>query len=114
MDKQVKLILPSTQWGYNNIQIQKGDEWKAAFKTNKGLFKPTVMFFGMCNSSAKFQSMMDKIFTTMINGKIMIIYMDDILIFAETKEELKQITKVKTIYSLRQRNANLRRQKSNI
>ena len=36
-------------WGYNNICIQKGDEWKAAFKTNKGLFEPTVMFFGMCN-----------------------------------------------------------------
>ena len=32
-------------WGYNNIQIQKGYEWKAAFKTNKGLFKLSVMFF---------------------------------------------------------------------
>ena len=36
-------------WGYNNIQIRQGDEWKAAFKTNKGLFESTVMFFGMCN-----------------------------------------------------------------
>ena len=25
-------------WGYNNIQIKKGDKWKAAFLTNKGLF----------------------------------------------------------------------------
>src|SRR5712692_7342051 len=25
------------QWGYNNIQIKEGDEWKAAFKTNKGM-----------------------------------------------------------------------------
>ena len=41
-------------WGYNNIRIKKGDEWKAAFKTNKGLFEPTVMFFGMCNSPATF------------------------------------------------------------
>ena len=41
-------------WGYNNIWIRKGDEWKAAFKTNKGLFEPTVMFFGMCNSLATF------------------------------------------------------------
>jgi hypothetical protein len=41
-------------WGYNNVRIRKGDEWKAAFKTNKGLFKPTVMFFGMCNSPAAF------------------------------------------------------------
>ena len=34
-------------WGYNNIQIHKGDEWKVAFKTNKGLFEPMVMFFGI-------------------------------------------------------------------
>ena len=36
------------RWGYNNIQIWEVDQWKAAFKTNKGLYKPTVMFFGMC------------------------------------------------------------------
>jgi hypothetical protein len=44
------------RWGYNNVRIRKGDEWKAAFKTNKGLFEPTVMFFGMCNSPATFQT----------------------------------------------------------
>ena len=27
-------------WGYNNIRIKEGDEWKAAFLTNKGLFEP--------------------------------------------------------------------------
>ena len=32
-------------WGYNNIWIKDGDQWKVAFKTNKGLFKPMVMFF---------------------------------------------------------------------
>ena len=82
------------RWGYNNIRIQKGDEWKVAFKTNKGLFKPTVMFFGMCNSPATFQAMMDNIFAGIIDGKLVIIYMDDILIFAETKEELERITKM--------------------
>ena len=35
------------RWGYNNIRIKEGDEWKAAFRTNKGLFEPTVMFFGL-------------------------------------------------------------------
>ena len=40
------------------------------------------MFFGMCNSFAMFQSMMDKIFVTMIKEKLVIIYMDDIMIFA--------------------------------
>jgi len=32
------------RWGYNNICIKEGDEWKAAFRTNIGLFEPTVMF----------------------------------------------------------------------
>jgi Reverse transcriptase (RNA-dependent DNA polymerase) len=82
------------RWGYNNVQIRKGDEWKAAFKTNKGLFEPTVMFSGMCNSPATFQAMMDDIFMTMIDNRLVIVYMDDILIFADTKEELEQITKL--------------------
>ena len=31
-------------WGYNNIQIKEGNEWKAAFLTNKGLFEPKVIY----------------------------------------------------------------------
>jgi Reverse transcriptase (RNA-dependent DNA polymerase) len=81
-------------WGYNNVRIRKGDKWKAAFKTNKGLFKPTVMFFGMCNSPATFQAMMDEIFMMMIDNRLVMVYMDDILIFADTKEELKWTTKL--------------------
>jgi hypothetical protein len=67
------------RWGYNNIRIKEGDQWKAAFKTNRGLFEPTVMFFGMCNSPATFQSMMDTIFKDLIDGCVVIIYMDDIV-----------------------------------
>ena len=98
------------QWGYNNICICKGDEWKAAFKTNKGLFEPTVMFFGMCNSPATFQAMIDDIFVGMIDGKLIIIYMDDILIFAKTKEELEKITKM-VLAKLREHNLFLKAKK---
>ena len=49
-------------WGYNNVQIKEGDEWKAAFLTNKGLFEPQVMYFGLCNSLETFQRMMNSIF----------------------------------------------------
>jgi hypothetical protein len=67
--------------------------WKATFKTNKELFEPTVMFFGMCNFLATFQAMMDDIFMTMIDQRLVIVYIDNILIFAKMKEELQKITK---------------------
>jgi Reverse transcriptase (RNA-dependent DNA polymerase) len=75
--------------GYNNVQIRKKNEWKAASKMNKGLFEPTVMFFRMCDSPATFQAMMDDIFMTMIDNQLVIVYMDNILIFTNTKEELE-------------------------
>src|ERR1700676_4984121 len=68
------------RWGYNNIRIKEGDQWKAAFKTNRGLFEPTVMFFGLTNSPATFQTMMNAIFRKEIATGDVIIYMDDILI----------------------------------
>jgi hypothetical protein len=49
-------------WGYNNIQIKKGDKWKATFLTKEGLFKPMVMFFRLTNLPATFQWMMNTIF----------------------------------------------------
>ena len=49
-------------WGYNNICIKDGDQWKTAFKTNRGLFEALVMFFGLTNSPATFQTMMDVLF----------------------------------------------------
>src|SRR5882762_4159014 len=54
------------RWGYNNVRIQEGDEWKAAFITNKGLFEPLVMFFGLTNSPATFQTMMNHLFQGLI------------------------------------------------
>jgi hypothetical protein len=39
------------RWGYNNVRIREGDEWKAVFRTDRGLF---VMYFGLTNSPATF------------------------------------------------------------
>jgi len=79
------------QWGYNNVRIREGDEWKAAFQTNRGLFKSLVMYFGMCNSPATFQLMMDTLFCELIMSGKIIIYIDDILIFTQTMEEHRSI-----------------------
>ena len=42
-------------WGYNNIHIHEGDQWKVTFKTHQGLFEPKVMFFGMSNCYSSFE-----------------------------------------------------------
>ena len=75
------------------MRIREKDEWKAAFQTNKGLFKPLVIYFGMCNSLATFQLMMDTLFCELIMSGKIIIYMDDILIFTQTIDEHKSIVK---------------------
>jgi len=74
-------------WGFNNVCIKPGDKWKAAFRTNRGLFEPLVMFFRMTNSPATFQTMMNNVFRTVIAEGIVVVYLDDILIFTKTEEE---------------------------
>src|SRR5260221_6949296 len=68
------------QWGFNNVWIKEGDEWKAAFRTNRGLFEPTIMFFRLCNSPTMFQRMMNDILQDFIHNVEPICYMDDILV----------------------------------
>jgi len=74
-------------WGFNNIRIKPRDKWKVAFHTNCSLFEPLVMFFGMTNSPATFQTMINDIFRTLIAERIVVVYLDDILIFMKTEEE---------------------------
>ena len=66
--------------GFYNICVAEGDKWKAAFKTNCGLYKPTVMQFGLRNAPAVFQRMMITQFANIIAQGNVIIYFDDILI----------------------------------
>jgi len=42
------------RWEYNNVRIKKGDKWKIAFTMHIRAYEPTVMYFGLTNSSAIF------------------------------------------------------------
>jgi len=59
---------------------------------NQGLFEPLVMFFGLTNSPATFQTMMNDIFQDLISEGVICVYLDDILIFTETMEEHDRVT----------------------
>ena len=73
--------------------MAEGDEWKAAFQTNRGLFEPLVMFFGLTNSPATFQTMMNSLFKHLIDRGVVVIYIDDIMIFTKTLEEHRSVVK---------------------
>ena len=79
-------------WGYNNVRIKEGDKWKATFLMNKGLFKPQVMYFGLCNSPRTFQRMMNSIFRELLHEGVLANYMDNFVILARTIEELEEQT----------------------
>jgi len=75
------------QWGYDNVWIKEGDEWKVAFTTPEGSFKPTVIFFGLTNSPIMFQTMINKILQDLINMEKMASFIDNVTIGTEREEE---------------------------
>jgi len=74
------------RWGYNNIRIKEGNEWKAVFITHIGAYKPTVMYFGLTNSPATFQTIMNDLFRDLINQGDMVTFIDDILVATDMEE----------------------------
>jgi len=68
------------------VRIKKGDEWKAAFTIYVGSYEPVIMFFGMTNSPATFQGMMNEILRDMINKEKVAAFVDNVLIGTKTEK----------------------------
>jgi Reverse transcriptase (RNA-dependent DNA polymerase) len=86
------------RWGYNNIRVKEGDEWKAAIKTSQGLFEPKVMLFGTSGAPGTFQTFMNHM-TQPIKDKYrdqdgtetLVVYMDDAGIATDDTPEGRQV-----------------------
>ncbi len=64
----------------------RGDEWKTAFNTPRGHFEYLVMPFGLSNSPAVFQALVNDMLRDMVD-QFIYVYLDDILIFSTSLQE---------------------------
>ena len=76
---------------FNNVRIKEKNEWKGAFTTYIRSFEPIAMFFGITNSPAMFQIMINKILRDIINEGKVVAFVDDILVEIETEEKYNKI-----------------------
>ena len=74
------------RWGYNNVRIKDGDEWKVAFTIPEESFEPTVIFFRLTNSPATFQAIMNELLRDLINTGKVAVFIDDVIIGTEIEE----------------------------
>ena len=72
--------------GYNNKRIKERDEWKTVFTTPEGSFEPTVMFFGLTNSPATFQTIVNELLRDLINTGKVVVFIDNVIVRMEDKE----------------------------
>jgi len=52
----------------------------------EGSFKPTVMFFGLTNSPATFQAIMNDLLRDLVVEKKVVVFIDDVMVVTETEE----------------------------
>jgi hypothetical protein len=73
--------------GYWQVKMKEEDKPKTAFCIPTGLYQFLIMPFGLVNAPPTFQRLMNRVLGNLL-GKIAIVYIDDILIFGRTPEEL--------------------------
>ena len=79
------------RWGYNNVRIKEGDEWKAVFLMPEGSFEPMVIFFGLTDSPATFQAMMNDLLRDLVMEEKVAVFIDNVMIAMETEEGYNEI-----------------------
>ena len=85
------------QQDYNNVGIKKEDKQKIVFMTLERSFKSTVMFFGLTDFPAIFQTIMNKILQNLINTKKVASFIDNVIMKIEEEVYDKIIEKVKRL-----------------
>ena len=76
-------------YGYHQIAIAPGHEYKTAFVTRYGLFEYTVLPLGLCNAPSTVSHLMNDVFGDYVD-KFVLVYLDDLLVFSSSASEHEQ------------------------
>jgi uncharacterized membrane protein len=90
--------------GYWQLKISDNDKQKTAFATHRGLFQFKCMPFGLANSPATFERLMEVVLSG-LQWERCLVYLDDVIVFGKTLQE--QLTNLTTVFT-RFREANLK------
>ena len=69
-----------------DFRIKEGDEQKAEFSIPEGVYEPMVMFFGLTNSLATFQAMMNDLLRNFIETGDITVFINDVIVRTEIEE----------------------------
>jgi hypothetical protein len=72
--------------GYHQMKIRPSDIPKTTFSTRYGLYKFTVMSFGLTNAPAYFMNLMNKVFMEYLE-RFVVVFIDDILIYSKSESD---------------------------
>lgn len=81
--------------GYWQVKIRPEDREKTAFSVGRCLWQFTVMPFGLYNAPATFERSMERVLRELLS-KICLMYLDDVIIFSKTFEEM--IQRLRTVF----------------
>ena len=76
--------------GYHQVRIKDEDIFKTTFRTRYGHYEFVIMPFGLTNAPAVFMCLMNNIMHKYLD-KFVVVFINDILIFSKTEEEIKNI-----------------------
>ena len=75
------------------MRIKESNKWKVAFTMHIGAYEPTVIYFGLTNFSATFQTIINDLFHDIINQENITTFIDNIIVAIDTKKEHGELVK---------------------